>query len=192
VGSQKSPAGRPAITEFCRTPAHRSPEPSSSMGMRRRSSASVMKCRSGRRAQPVPLMPGLQGEADSNISTGSSAVRRTNGTHRSTKARHRSRSRRRPKRCDLRSELTGTLIRVAPKLVYVGPQILHHSMTSPDMARLVRMTAPCGPAGVARGRANVTRLESMGLAGGSCPYCYGTAVGIFRPGSRSRLPGRFT
>ena len=38
------------------------------------------------------------GEADSNISTGSLEVRRTNGTHRSMRAPPRSRSRRRPKR----------------------------------------------------------------------------------------------
>ncbi len=46
-----------------------------------------MKFRSGRPVRPVLLMRGLPGEADSSISTDSSAGRRTNGIHRSMKAR---------------------------------------------------------------------------------------------------------
>ena len=72
--------------------------PSSLTGTRQRSSASAMKCRCGKPVRPVPSMRGLPVEADSNISTGSLEVRRTNGTHRCMRAPPRSRSRRRPKR----------------------------------------------------------------------------------------------
>ena len=55
-----------------------------------------MKFPFGRPARPVPSMRGLPAEADSNISTGSSAARRTNGIRRSMKAPRRSRSKKTP------------------------------------------------------------------------------------------------